>query len=168
MEDYGPGIWASCSSENSGMVSYAVSKNPTSPGGIAIPDCGTAYPGAMIGGGLAASATGFGGGSASRSQPGHAESRQFGSQYHRLRLIESMPPERKAIFWCEPCRCERMDARDPEPFSTMTLVASPACNRVSLVQLRCTSRIRTSMNREWCQFAYRGAARHEIRTVRCS
>ncbi len=27
MGDYGPGIWASCSSENSGMMSYAVSKN---------------------------------------------------------------------------------------------------------------------------------------------
>jgi hypothetical protein len=59
-----------------------------------MPDCGTAYPGAMIGG-LAVCAAGFGGGSASSSQRGHTECRQFGSQHHKLRLIESTPPAPK-------------------------------------------------------------------------
>jgi len=34
-------------------------------------------------------------GPASRSQPGHTECRQFGSQHHKLRLIESTPPAPK-------------------------------------------------------------------------
>ena len=67
-----------------------------------MPDCGTAHPGAMIGGGLAVYATGFCGGSASRSQPGHAECRQFGSQHHKLRLIESTPPALKPFSGATP------------------------------------------------------------------